>query len=172
MHGPTIEPTAAVKRESARAELHQLAREQLAKAKGNITKAISMMVDGLLEDRRLLKELVAPIVLQVATTMVTGAMRSKRRTIVNPRRQDAIDFAHEITRAWLDFPLRGGLKLREAGKDDILAQVDIYRSQGDDMLHKARWLAAIAKRTPQGKRAGDVLSNEQIAKLWQETADA
>lgn len=65
----------------------------------------------------------------------------------------------------LDFPLPGGKRLGRAGKAEIAVAAAAYERQGADMLLKARWLATIADRLPEGKVVADVFSDADLERL-------
>jgi len=65
----------------------------------------------------------------------------------------------------------GGIPISDATAEDILYAATRYKRQGDDMLHKYRWLARIAVNIGK-KTVGEVFTNDDLARLKDESLDA
>jgi hypothetical protein len=164
----------AVKAEAASAlTLRAIASEALKKHDGNTTAAITEVIDRLLKDRHLLRELVAELVCQAARATVGEAHRSLRGNLSRAANRDDVSaLASGIGASLLDFPLSGGLLLRDATREQVLEQVSFYEKQGRDMLHKARWLQLVAQGVPESQKVGDSLTDARAVELWKESQDA
>lgn len=124
-------------------------------------------------DPELMAALMAPYEFHAALEAVRSASRSVRATIWREpnRGKEAAEVMAlaSATAGWLlDFPLPGGLLLRHAGKEELTAAAGFYNRQARDMGHKARWLEKVAKAVPNGKTAGDVMTNAKLAKLQED----
>ena len=125
-------------------------------------------------DPDLMSAIIDPWKLRAAEDAVGLAMKGvRRRTWESTQRQiDPGRIAALIQsnrEMLLDFPLPGGLALRNATKDDVTAASLFYSTQASDMSHKARWLELIAKKVPKGKTVADALNNDALAKLQETT---
>lgn len=72
----------------------------------------------------------------------------------------------EFANSYLDFPLPipGGLRLRDARAADLVASIEFYSKQAQDMANKAKWLKAILGQVGK-KKVGTVWTNEDLGKL-------
>lgn len=149
--------------------LGDIARDCLKEASGDTRKAIVAMTEFIMKNRPLLQELIAPIVLSVAEAKVRQANIDTRRRIIERspdgrRRMQAL--AGGLMATMLDFPLSGGLLLRDATRQEVSDQAAMYEKSGSDMLRKSRWLTVIAQSIPDRKKVGDVITEERAVELW------
>ncbi len=149
-----------------------LARAALVECDGDVDRAIAVVTERLLSDVVLLRVLIEPAVRSAASTNVQGAVRAERASIIrraaNRPALNGAAIMQTLRSNLLDFPLAGGLRLRDATRADVLAQVDRYASQASDLSHKAAWLRAIADATKGRKRVGECVTAEQAQKLFDE----
>jgi hypothetical protein len=115
----------------------------------------------------------------VATVMMTDRAAvwraAERRTAGLPTRAktSVAALGNGIRESLLNFPLAGGLRLRDATRAEVAAQAQMYATHGADMLHKARWLATIAARLPDDEATvGEVLTDGEVETLQAETVNA
>ena len=153
--------------------LGTLARETLDDCDGDTEKATAALSKRLLKDTALLRMVIEQAVRDATYSNVQGALRSSRASLLsivaNPPKLDGTAIAAAMRRNLLDFALAGGLRLGDATKGEVLAQVKRYEEQAGDMAHKARWLKAVADATPARKTVGAALSAERVEKLFEET---
>jgi hypothetical protein len=71
----------------------------------------------------------------------------------------------------LDFQLASGVKLRDATRSQVEAQVQIYDLRSRDMRHKAKWLGLVAQSVPDGAIVGDIIDEAHANELFAVTAD-
>lgn len=150
--------------------LGDIARDCLKEASGDTRKAIAAMTEVLMKNRPLLQELIAPIVLSVAQAKVRQANIDARRHIIDRSpdgRRRMLALAGGLKVAMLDFPLSGGLLLRDATRQEVSDQAAMYEKSGSDMLRKSRWLMAIAQSIPDQKKVEDVITEERVVELWE-----
>jgi hypothetical protein len=76
--------------------------------------------------------------------------------------------AEAISSCLLDMPLAGGKKLRDAGRAEIMAQIERYEKQAGNMAHKARWLRLVLQSLPEGKLVGKVITEKRALELFEE----
>ena len=69
--------------------------------------------------------------------------------------------------ALLDFPLPGGLMLRNAGAAELTAAIGGFLKQATDMRAKGTWLRRIAAKLPEGKTVGEAFTEDQLWELKQ-----
>jgi hypothetical protein len=154
----------------------ELARKALRESGGDTESAVEALADELLSDAVLLRALIRPAVMDAVIYRVEHSMRDRRGAIL--RSVDAAQagpdsvaaLAAGLGRALLDFPLANGLKLRDATRDQVLAQAERYAATAKDAGHKERWLKRVAEATPARKKVGRALNNDRVAAMWRETA--
>jgi hypothetical protein len=64
----------------------------------------------------------------------------------------------------MDWPLPGGIKLRDATKADLLAASGFYAKQAASMQAISIWLGKVAEKV-KTKTVGQTLTDEQLRKL-------
>jgi hypothetical protein len=139
-------------------------------ADGDVMRATAIMVGKVTKDSVLYRVLMDPLVREACYAALTQACRRRRRTVwdVQPpsaetQRNTVVDLARGMT--LLDFPLPGGLRLRDASRDDVAAAAEFYLNQASDMAVKGRWLRLVAQAVPGKKKVGSVLSIERLEEL-------
>lgn len=154
-----------------------LARETLTKADGDTEKATDLLTKRLLKDRPLLRSIIHGAIRDAVVYRTNMAMRGDRYRIVHavpasppPGREAVEALASGIRNALLDMPLAGGLRLRDANREQVSEQANRYAALAKDTGHKARWLTLIAQSVPDGKLVGDVMNDERAAELFREAA--
>lgn len=163
---------------AAKNELNEIARTCLQEAGGAISKATILMVQKLMTDGRLLRELVAPIVMNVANNRAMTVARYQRQGLFVPRRNAATvardaaaGHVAAVSRMILHIPLPfgDGMKLIEASRAQVITAIEFYEKTGSTMLRRARWLRLIVQSVPDGKIVGDCVTDERAIELWNES---
>ena len=166
--------------------LGDLARQALAFTKGNTEKAVKRILRLLKNDEKLLESVIEAAVNDAVYHRVQSSIRHQRSVIERDiDRQNAaatIDRGRDKQRAelsgsiiascLLDMPLAGGIKLRDAGHAEVMAQIERYEQLAGNMSHKARWLRLIAQSVPTwppGKRVGSLITEKRALELFEET---
>lgn len=156
--------------------LESLAREEMDRADGDYEKACIALCARLRRDAPLLKSIVAHIMERLVKSAFRHLDRQERERIVRSANMSSAErmavLAGGMTAALLDFPLRKGIKLRDATREQVMDQAEFYGSAGADMLHKHRWLTTLAQALPADKCVGEVITEDRAVELWQETKDA
>lgn len=154
-------------------DLRSLARDALTKSRGNTKRATDNLTLLLEEDKALLRAIVSDAIQIAAYYTVNHAMRHKRAAVVvsaEQSRSGVVALASGISASLLDFPLAGGLRLRNATASEVAEQIDRYDAIGRDVRRKARWLRLIVQSVPPNKKVGDVISDDRAQELWNEAA--
>lgn len=154
-------------------DLRSLARDALTKSRGNTKRATDNLTLLLEEDKALLRAIVSDAIQIAAYYTVNHAMRHKRAAVVvsaEQSRSGVVALASGISASLLDFPLAGGLRLRNATASEVTDQIDRYDAIGRDVRRKARWLRLIVQSVPPNKKVGDVISDSRAQELWNEAA--
>lgn len=149
----------------------RLAREALGRLDGDAKRATDFVVDRLSANAVLLREVVRAAVGDAVTMRVGEALRKQRSAIVSATTGDrgaVVALSTGWTAALLDMPLAGGKRLREATREEVVAQAHRYDAQAKDMGHKARWLTLVAQAVPSDKVVGDVMDDARAAELFAE----
>lgn len=150
-----------------RPSLISLAREYLAEANGDTDAAAAELGDYLTGDPVALRSVLDEALSLAASEVVTSEMRRVRNSLwQNPQpKTSVLSLANGIANSLLDFPLAGGIRLRDATKEQVAEQAHLYRTHGSDMIRKAGWLDAIAKRVPEGTTVGEALTESDVLDL-------
>ncbi len=153
--------------------LTALAREALEERDGNVAKAAGLLASRLRRDEKLLDTVVEEAITEVARARAHKLNTRVREAVIrSASRADVEALADGLAASFLDFPLSTGVRLRDATRDAIQTQAEIYRRMHVNTGHKFRWLERIAQAVPVGKKAGDVLDDSRLSELWRETQDA
>lgn len=161
--------------------LSSLAKQYLALNDGNTENAIDDLYAALLDDPRLLKKITTEAINEAVRSSVNYQHRKERAAIFNEREiknvntinvggtlQRLVTFHQRLL---LDFPLSKGLKLRDATRQDVLEQIDIYARTEKDAGKKRRWLTSIAYCLKNDKQTvGKVITEEKAKELFEEAA--
>jgi hypothetical protein len=157
---------------SPAAVLRAMAKAALAQT-NNYEAAAASLLELASADAALYAELVGPYELPAALALIRDVGQSERRTVWSrPTAPDAraAILARGVTETLMDFRLPGGMRLGDAMRADVEAAATFYADHAADMAHKARWLQAIAEKTPASKRVADALDADALAKLKEATA--
>lgn len=86
---------------------------------------------------------------------------------VRPNAPDerVVALARANSSALMDFRLPGGLPLRLATSEQIMAASEFYVAAGKDALAKGGWLKRVAQAVPDGKTAGEAMSEDDLKGL-------
>lgn len=159
----------------------ELAREVLDDEGGMVAPAVLRLKSLIASDDALRESIAEAAINEYAQRRVANAMIGGRRAvwtaaerrIAAPAKTSVAALANGISASLLNFPLAGGLRLRDATRDQVSGQAQMYRAMGSDMLHKARWLALIAARLPDDETAvGAVLTTADVEAMQAEAANA
>lgn len=151
------------------------ARTALEKANGDVIAATELMVGWVKKDPTLYKPLMDPLVKDACYDVIRSACQRERRAIWQMKQPSAEDQRNRVValaggtaNTLLDFPLPGGLRLRDAKRDDVTAAAEFYGRQSKDMGAKAKWLQLIAQHVPAKKTVREVMSDARLAELREE----
>ena len=155
--------------------LYDLARRHLDDAGNDVAEATEALVDLLCDDAATLRSVLRPVIEEAARTTVGDAMRAERKAILGSykSRTDAAGraavaaLASGITRSLLDFPLAGGVRLRDASRTEVEEQAGLYEAFASDQARKARWLRAVADRMGTARKVADALDEATITELFE-----
>lgn len=157
--------------------LHDEARDFLVAAKGDVALATKRMAQKALDDHAYLRRFLTETVRAGCAEAIAKAQREQRgrlwnATAPNPERARAqvIALAAGTIRSLMDFPLPGGLRLGDAGRDDVQVAAVFYGKQAKDMAGKSRWLHLIAQSLPPQKKVAEVLSLKRLEELREEVS--
>lgn len=153
--------------------LRGLAADCLARGR-DIGHATELMTNRVLSDDALFRALMAPLVNQACYDILRGIIRQDRRAIWTAQNYSKAgngERLKSLSRCLMDFPLPGGLKLRDAKYADLERAEEHYRKQSENEAHKARWIGAIkAKLSPSGPNVATKLDEQTLRDLLLKTA--
>ncbi len=155
--------------------VHQIAKECLTAANGDVQLATMHMVQRCQSDDALREAVISTLLRQACYQAVTAVNRAERKTIWQQSEQVARANAARVgilaQSNLLAFPLPGGMMLADATRDDVEAAAYGFRDQADDMHAKAAWLFAVKEEVPDGKLVRDVLSEARLQELREQVAN-
>lgn len=179
---PSESPRRGGEPSSESVTLSALARDSLARCDGDTDAASEAMIETLSNDRGLWRTIASEAVSSASREAVQAQHRAERKSIVRAMQMPPQDaeagrrrvaaLAEVNMRCGLDFPLKGGVKLRDATRDEVMEQAQLYDRAANDMTIKARWLYLIANRVPEGVSVGSVLSSDAVETMYREAIDA
>lgn len=155
----------------------RMAALALGKAKGDVQKATRALAAQVRSDDKLYRAVMDSLVDTACYDLVASVCRAQRRKIWSPPappagqsddRARVVALGRGTVASLLDFPLPGGMKLRDAKRSDVVSAHEFYATQARDMDGKARWLRLIAQSVPEDRRVGDVLTADRLESLQQE----
>jgi hypothetical protein len=160
------------------ASLSSLARDYLNAADGNTEAATYALMDELSHNRDLLRAIIDEAVAEAVRSLVGVHMRQNRSATVNQKiirksvynPQKAVEELKPFYQhLYLDFRLKGGLKLRDATRVEVMDQASDYEKRENDAGIKRRWLQSIADRLSNNKqKVGKVITEELAFQLFEE----
>jgi len=148
----------------------KIAEEIIDKVGGDVRKAADYMESIVLKDDALFKELMLPMVSKACHEIICDVVHARRRSICDTVKRANDEMAGSIAlqntaRSMLDFPLPGGLLLRNATRHDCIDAAGYYERQASDMFGKGRFLRSVAKRAG-NKPVGDAISEIELCRLF------
>jgi hypothetical protein len=159
-----------LKKPEAPITLRTLAAKALRSRDGKVEPAIKALEAMLRRDRKLLRTIVAEAIHEAVGSIVADKHRERRRTVIRlATREDVEALAAGFGIAFGEFPLAGGVKLKEATREQIERQAEFYQHTAIDTGHKARWLRLIAQSLRPGEVAGEKITEQRFSELWKET---
>lgn len=191
MTSTAVQTTADQDRRDAIRSLTDLARKAMTASGGNIAEAAAAMNEALRDDEGLRTSLIEAALEALNFNAAYKLMRSERTAMLDEvarptpnwtpgaakgatsrSKTSVAALVPGITRTLLDFPLAGGLKLRDARLEDVARQASIYMTQGNEMLRRGRWMAAISAALPDHEATvGECLSAEDLERIQKEASD-
>lgn len=156
--------------------LYALARETLRAVDNDADQAEELLFERISSDAKLLRALVQHAVktsVNVSVAVVLGNQRAAAfGSVANIERAKAgaKALAGVISSSLLDMPLADGTRLRDATAFEINETAERWEKVSNTMAHRARFLRAVAKAVPAGKRVGDVLTEAKASQLFTKAA--
>ena len=161
--------------------VNEAARRALDDANGDAREAARMLEQAARTASPLREALTDPLIAGACWDAVRGQVRKERAAIwTTPNVASGPTAKPQALAAQADrvvqlatgtlrmFPLPGGKRLGEATRQEIAEAAHFYERQAGDMAHKARWLQLVAQSVPDGRSAGEVLTDQRLAELQAE----
>jgi hypothetical protein len=154
--------------------------QALRKFGGDRRKAEDHIFNTLRDDPHLMREMIRSAIFHGINETARKAQAGDRSSIfasvqkqppvktAEQHRADAQATIRVITRSLLDYPLRDGTKLKDATREAIVADAKHLEAQANTMSQRAKWLQLIAQSVGDGKRCGDVVSEDRARELLEE----
>lgn len=152
--------------------LADLARKALEDAGGNVVEASALLEDMARKNMKIWKSITESLLSTACYSVVSAQVRQMRSVIWNaPNYDKGGNGARVVTHGagLLDIPLPGGMKLRDATGQEVLAAADFYQRQASQMTIMANWLAKIAQKVGRRtKPVGALFTEEDLQQLKDE----
>lgn len=156
--------------------LYALAKDVLRSVNNDADKAEEALFARISSDATLLRALVQGAVKMSVNVSVASVLGSQRAAAFNSvanierARAGVKALAGFISSALLDMPLADGTLLKNATAFEITETAERWEKVSNTMAHRSRFLRAVAKAVPPGKRVGDVLTEEKATQLFRKAA--
>lgn len=144
----------------------------------DLSAAAELLESWALNSQELYNSLTQPFLSNACHDAVRDGGRSKRETAwgrscgTNQQGDRLRDLARNLLENFIvSLEGGGGIPISDATADQLIYAATRYKLQGDDMLHKHRWLSRIAE-TVGGKTVGEVFTEGDLVRLRDETSDA
>lgn len=151
---------------------NELATQAMEQCDGDVLKATEYLEQTARKDVGVWKALTEGLLRNACYDACRGICRSERRIIWNSPNYSAGGNGERVKQhaeTLMDWPLPGGMKLRDATKKDLLEASTFYQKQASKMAAISGWLGAIANKV-KTKTVGETLTDEQLRKLRDDTA--
>lgn len=164
-------PAAKAKQTEKMMSPYELAADCLEVEDGDTRAATELLVERIMGDRAWLTKFAEELVTTASYSLISRQVRDRRDTIIQANRpgsgREAVEALGRVNASmFLDWPLAGGLRLRDARNPDLDDNALAYEKQARASVHRAKWLRRLRSMVPEGKKVGDVLTEEQIAALY------
>lgn len=150
----------------------RIATEALQQSNNDVVRATHIMVARISKDQSLYRMLMDPLVKTACYDAIRKICRGNREAIwLMPQpsntqeHENVIALARGTVATLFDFPLPGGLLLKDANRHDLSEAIKFYAAQAKDMGAKAKWLELIAQCLTDKKRVSDVLTEARLIEL-------
>lgn len=158
--------------------LLSLAKEYLNKYNGNTELAIEDLMNAISGDRYLLRAITEDAVKEAVRSFVSLHHRVERSSIISGHKlkvvsENRVDVSGASKRLiefhkrlLLDFPLKGGIKLRNANRIQVLNQAERYAKTEKNAAINHRWLMSIANCLQNDtQKVGEVITEAKAKEL-------
>lgn len=152
--------------------LSSAARACLKQSDGLVAPATELLLSQIEADPDLREAIAAQAIESLAAETVAKQVRDERAATWagrnNAPKTNAGHLRNIMERYLLDFPLAGGLRLRDATRDAVESQALLYETAAQDMSRKGRWLRLIAAKVPEGRKVGDCLTEADVRAMQED----
>lgn len=154
-------------------KIREIAKWALEKADGQWEEAIRLFHKRLDDDPALRTEIVGGLLAWAIKDAIEETARQDREPYWGAQRTAPEDHEGHLAALkatarmrLMDYRLRGGKRLGEATKADVLIEVKWFRKYGEGCLVRARWFSAIARQLKkETDTVGKVLSEQRLRSL-------
>jgi hypothetical protein len=156
--------------------LSALSRTALEQREGDVDEAVEDLVYQLQNDEELLNDVVSAAVREACKSFVSKAHRDQRARIISGLTnkkstigEAAIALVKENIEHLMNYPLMGGVKLKDATRPQLIEQAEFHAKIEYDAGWKKTWFRNIASHLNSDKqKVKSVLSVETVYSLYEE----
>lgn len=152
---------------SAVNNIHGLASDALNSSGGDVEQATALLESRAKNDSTIWMALTGPLLSQACYDAVRKICREQRREIWFSENYDKGGNGDRVAihaKGLLDWPLPGGKRLRDAGKEDLDKAADFYHRQASQMMRVAYFLERISEKVGK-KTVGDKFTEEKLREI-------
>lgn len=159
--------------------LPELAIDKLNQCDGDVEIATSSLIYDLRTDEELFNRVVSSAVREACKSYVSRAHRQQRENIIDQMRRakvsesrigaTAIALVEENLELLMNYPMRGGKKLKNSTREDVMWQADFHGKIARDANWKSKWFSRIASFMDNDEQTvGEIMSAETVTKFYEE----
>ena len=156
--------------------LSGLSRTALEQREGDVNEAIEDLVYELQNNEELLQDVVSSAVREACKSFVSKAHRDQRTRIISGLThkkstigEAAVALVKENIEHLMNYPLMGGVKLKDATRQQLMEQADFHAKIEYDAGWKKTWFRSIASHLNSDKqKVKNVLTVETVYSLYEE----
>lgn len=159
--------------------LPEMAIETLNTFDGDVVAATESLIHELRTDNEKFVRVVSSAVREACKSYVSRAHRNQRADIIERMLESkaresrigatAIALVEENLELLMNYPMRGGKKLRHATREDVRWQAAFHDSIAKDATWKAKWFSKIASfMTNDEDTVSDFMDSKTVTKFYEE----
>ena len=142
------------------------AKEAMQKADGNVAEASKILEKTCRQNTEAWLSVTEPVLSSACYNAVRGICQEERRAIWYSPNYSAGGNGDRVVnhaKSLMDWPLPGGMRLRDAKANDLIAAAEFYRKQAQQMFDVAGFLEKIAEKVGRKKVENALTEAELIA---------
>ena len=149
-----------------RADPKKAAAECLVQAKGDEEKARWLLKAKIMNEPPLRAEIIEPYLNQVVDDLIRGCRSTMRQVLASPNARGSYGLK-ELVKNWFDWPLRSGIRLGDATKEDLKQESAFYEVLAATHSRRCSFFKRLASNVAGNKKLSEVMTVDRVAKIAQ-----